>query len=178
MRCRAGSSRRWGTGVRGPGSGGRGWRSLGCALCLRWRGGGAAVSGPTMQGFGRALRQRVSGAEEAGQVGVCLPDANNVISRTHLKKGACTLSRSLALSLPPPLSLSLSLSLSPRSLARSLGVCVHARMRRCVNEAFRNGDTSADISQSQCHKARTFRDGVASVDVSLHRGRRLQDNPP
>ena len=89
-------------------------------------------------------------------MGVCLPGANNVMSRTHLKQDARTLSRSLARSLP--LSLSLSRSLSPRSLARSLGVCVHARMRRCVNEAFRNGDTSADVSRSQSHKTRAFRD--------------------
>jgi hypothetical protein len=66
VRCRAGASHRWGGDVRGPGSGGRGWRALGCARCLRGRGGGAAASGPTLQGFGRARRQRVSGAEEAG----------------------------------------------------------------------------------------------------------------
>ena len=91
--------------------------------------------GAALQGFGRAQRQRVSGAEDAGSVGVCLPGANNVMSRTHLRQDARALSRSLERSLP--LSLSLSRSLSPRSLARSLGVCVHARMRRCVNEAFR-----------------------------------------
>ena len=125
----------------------------------------------------RAQRQRVSGAEDAGSVGVCLPGANNVMSRTHLKKG-CAHSLSLSRPFSPSLSLSLSLSLSPRSLARSLGVFVHARMRRCVNEAFRNGDTSADVSRSQSHKARAFRDGGASADVSRHRGRRLQDNPP
>ena len=87
--------------------------------------------------------------------------------------------RALSLALSPVLSpsLSLSRSLSPCSLARSLGVCVHARMRRCVNEALRNGDTSADVSRSQSHKARAFRDGGASADVSRHRGRRLQDNP-
>ena len=81
--------------------------------------------------------------------------------------------RALSLALSPflsPPSLSLSLSLSPRSLARSLGVCVHARMRRCVNEAFRNGDTSADVSRSKSHKTRAFRDGGASADVSRHRG--------
>ncbi len=37
VRCRAGAR------VRGPGSGGRGWRALGWARCLRERGGGAAV---------------------------------------------------------------------------------------------------------------------------------------
>ena len=75
-------------------------------------------------------------------------------------------------------SLSLSLSLSPRSLARSLGMCVRARMRRCVNGAFRNGGASADVSLSQSHKAGAFRDGGASADVSRRRGRRLQDTPP
>ena len=44
----------------------------------------------------------------------------------------------------------------------------------CVNEAFRNDDTSADVSRSQSHKTRAFRDGGASTDVSCHRGRRLQ----
>ena len=111
-------------------------------------------------------------------MGVCLPGANNVMSRTHLKKGAISLSLSLCLALSLPLSLSLSLSLSPRSLARSLGVCVHARMRRCVNEAFRNGDTSAGVSRSQSHKTRAFRDGGASADVSRRHGLRLQDAPP
>ena len=109
-------------------------------------------------------------------MGVCLSGANIVMSRTHLRQDTRALSRSLERSLP--LSLSLSRSLSPRSLARSLGVCVHARMRRCVNEAFRNGDTSADVSRSQSHKARAFRDGGASADVSRHRGLWLQDAPP
>ena len=86
LRCRAGTRRHWGGGMRGPGSSGRGCRVLGCTRCLRGRGGGASTPG---------LRCRVSEG------------------------------------------LSLSRSLSPRSLARSLGVCVHARMRRCVNEAFR-----------------------------------------
>jgi len=40
-------------------------------------------------------------------VGVCLPGANNVMSRTPLKKDARALSRSLALSLPLSLSLSM-----------------------------------------------------------------------
>ena len=109
-------------------------------------------------------------------MGVCLPGANNVMSRSHLRQEGRALSRSLERSLP--LSLSLSRSLSPRSLARSLGVCVHARMRRCVNEAFRNGDTSADVSRSQSHKTRAFRDGDASADVSRRHGLRLQDAPP
>ena len=146
-----------------------------CAVPAR-AGWGRVHLGAALQGFGRAQRQRVSGAEDAGSVGVCLPGANNVMSRTHLRQVARALSRSLERSLPP--SLSLSRSLSPRSLARSLGVCVHARMRRCVNEAFRNGDTSADVSRSQSHKARAFRDGGASADVSRRRGRRLQDAPP
>jgi hypothetical protein len=64
-----------------------------------------------LQGFGRAQRQRVSGAEDAGSVGVCLPGANNVMSRTLLRQDARTISRSLARSLPLSLSLSLSLSL-------------------------------------------------------------------
>ena len=59
-----------------------------------------------------------------------------------------------------------------------VGVCVQARMRRCVNEAFRNGGTSADVSRSQSHKARAFWDGVASADVSRRHGLRLQDAPP
>ena len=37
VRCRASARRRWGGGVRGPGSGGRGWRALRCARCLRGR---------------------------------------------------------------------------------------------------------------------------------------------
>ena len=96
---------------------------------------GRVHAGAALQGFGRAQRQRMSGAEDAGSVGVCLPGANNVMSRTNLRQDARALSCSLERCLP--LSLSLSRSLSPRSLARSLGVCVHARMRRCVNEAFR-----------------------------------------
>jgi hypothetical protein len=76
--------------------------------------------GAAMQGFGRALRQRVSGAEDAGSVGVCLPGANNVKSRTHLRQEARALSRSLERSLP--LSLSLALSLLASSLA--LWACV------------------------------------------------------
>jgi len=46
-------------GVRGPGSGGYGWRALGRAQCLRERGEGAAASRPALQGFRRARRQRV-----------------------------------------------------------------------------------------------------------------------
>ena len=111
--------------------------------------------GAALQGFGRAQRQRVSGAEDAGSVGVCLPNANNVTSRTHLRQEGRALSRSLERSLP--LSLSLSRSLSPRSLARSLGVCV---------------------SRSQSHKTRASRDGGASADVSRRHGLRLQDAPP
>jgi hypothetical protein len=42
--CLAGARRRWSGGVRGPGSGGHGWRALGCAQCLRGRGEGSAVS--------------------------------------------------------------------------------------------------------------------------------------
>ena len=76
--------------------------------------------GAALQGFGRAQRQRMSGAEDAGSVGVCLPGANNVMNRTHLRQDARALSRSLERSLP--LSLSLSRSLSPRSLA--LWACV------------------------------------------------------
>ena len=72
----------------------------------------------------RAQRQRVSGAEDAGSVGVCLPGANNVMSRTQLRQDARALSLSRSLERSLPLSLSLSRSLSPRSLARSLGVCV------------------------------------------------------
>ena len=45
VRCRAGSRRRWGGGMREPGSSGRGWRALGCTRCLRGRGGGASTSG-------------------------------------------------------------------------------------------------------------------------------------
>ncbi len=47
VRCRADARRRWGGDVRWSGSGCRGWRALGCARCLRGRGGGAAASGPT-----------------------------------------------------------------------------------------------------------------------------------
>ena len=38
-------------------------------------------------------------------------------------------------------------------------------------------DTSADVSRSQSHKARAFRDGVASADVSRRHGLKLQDAP-
>ena len=65
-----------------------------------------------------------------------------------------------------------------RGLARSLGMCVRARMRRCVNKTFRNGVASADVSRSQSHKAGAFRNGGASAHVSRRRGRRLQDAPP
>jgi hypothetical protein len=41
-----------------------------------------------------------------------------------------------------------------------------------------NGGASADVSLSQSHKAREFRDGVASADVSRRHGRRLLDAPP
>ncbi len=58
-------------------------------------------------------------------MGVCLPGANNVMSRTHLKKGARALSLALSLFLSPP-SLSLSLSLLARSLALWACVCAHA----------------------------------------------------
>ena len=51
VRCRADARRRWSGGVRGPGSGGRGWRALGCAQCLRGRGEGAAASRPCIAGF-------------------------------------------------------------------------------------------------------------------------------
>ena len=58
VRCRAGTRRRWGGGMRGPGSSGRGWRALGCTRCLRGRGGGASTSG---------LRCRVSeGRSDSG----------------------------------------------------------------------------------------------------------------
>jgi hypothetical protein len=33
-----------------------------------------------------------------------------------------------------------------------MGMCVRARVRRCVNRAFRNGGASADVSRSQSHK--------------------------
>ena len=59
-----------------------------------------------------------------------------------------------------------------------LGMCVRARMRRCVNKTFRNGGASADVSRSQSHKAGAFRNGGASAHVSRRRGRRLQDAPP
>ena len=58
-----------------------------------------------------------------------------------------------------------------------LGMCVRARMRRCVNKTFRNGGASADVSRSQSHKAGAFRNGGASAHVSRRRGRRLQDPP-
>ncbi len=51
VRCRAGARRRWSYGMRGPGSGGHGWRALGCTQCLRWQGEGAAPSRPALQGF-------------------------------------------------------------------------------------------------------------------------------
>ena len=82
--------------------------------------------GAALQGFGRAQRQRVSGAEDAGSVGVCLPGANNVMSRSHLRQDARTISRSLARSLPLSLSLSLSLSLLARSLSGRVCARAHA----------------------------------------------------
>ena len=48
----------------------------------------------------------MSGAEDAGSVGVCLPGANNVMSRTNLRQDARALSCSLQRSLPLSLSLS------------------------------------------------------------------------
>jgi len=45
LRGRAGTRRRWGGGMRGPGSSGRGWRALGCTRCLRGQGGVASTSG-------------------------------------------------------------------------------------------------------------------------------------
>ena len=59
VRCRAGARRRWSCGVRGPGSGGHGWRALGCTQCLVGLGEGAAASRPALQGFRRTRRQRV-----------------------------------------------------------------------------------------------------------------------
>ena len=84
---------------------------------------GRVHAGAALQGFGRAQRQRMSGAEDAGSVGVCLPGANNVMSRTNLRQDARALSCSLERCLP----LSLSLSLSLSSLARSLSGRVCAR---------------------------------------------------
>jgi len=55
--------------MRGPGSGGHGWRALGCAQCLRGRGEGAAASRPALQGFGRARRQRVGVRGGGSRVG-------------------------------------------------------------------------------------------------------------
>ena len=78
-----------------------------------------------------AQRQRVSGAEDAGSVGVCLPGANNVMNRTHLRQDARALSRSLERSLPPPLSLSRSLSL--RSLARALALSLGSEGVECAS---------------------------------------------
>ena len=51
VRCGADARRRSGGDVRGPGSGGRGWRALGWARCLRGRGGSAAVPRPCIAGF-------------------------------------------------------------------------------------------------------------------------------
>jgi hypothetical protein len=45
--------------LEGSGSGGHGWRALGCAQCLSARDGGAAASRPALQGFRRARRPRV-----------------------------------------------------------------------------------------------------------------------
>ena len=131
VRCRAGTRRRWGGGMRGP------WVERSRVACAgvyavpARAGWGRVHLGAALQGFGRAHRQRVSGAEDAGSVGVCLPGANNVMNRTHLRQDARALSRSLERSLPPPLSLSRSLSL--RSLARALALSLGSEGVECAS---------------------------------------------
>jgi hypothetical protein len=75
-----GRTRRWSGGVRGPGSGGRGWRALGCAQCLRGRGEGEAASRTecsgclllnvkgTFIGMSESRRGIINGAETATSV--------------------------------------------------------------------------------------------------------------
>ena len=46
--------------------------------------------GAALQGFGRAQRQRVSGAEDAGWVGVCLPGAKSALPKINRDGGAST----------------------------------------------------------------------------------------
>ena len=46
--------------------------------------------GAALQGFGRAQRQRVSGAEDAGSVGVCLPGAKSAIPKINTDGVAST----------------------------------------------------------------------------------------
>jgi hypothetical protein len=147
VRCRAGSRRRWGGGMRGPGSSGRGWRALGCTRCLRGRGGGASTSG---------LRCRVSegrsgsGCPGRRTVGVCLPGANNVMSRSHLRQDARTICRSLARSLP--LSLSLSLSLSFRDGGASTDVSRHRgrRLQECASPTLFTRQSRQDQPPLEC----------------------------
>ena len=64
-------------------------------------------------------------------------------------------------------------------------VCARARMGMCVRAAGFARRSGIQVfrlySMGMCvqsHKARAFRDGGAYADVSRHRGRRLQDNPP
>ena len=101
---------------------------------------GRVHAGAALQGFGRAQRQRMSGAEDAGSVGVCLPGANNVMSRTNLRQDAralsCSLERSLPLSLSLPLSCRHGLRLQDapplESCVRSDELTLPMRMHCCL----------------------------------------------
>ena len=55
--------------MRGPGSVGHGWHTLGREQCLRGRGEGAAESRPTLQGFRRTQLQRVGVRGGGSRVG-------------------------------------------------------------------------------------------------------------
>ena len=129
---------------------------------------GRVHAGAALQGFGRAQRQRMSGAEDAGSVGVCLPGANNVMSRTHLRQDARTISRSLARSLP--LSLSLSLSLSFRDGGASTDVSRHRGRRLQGQEEDRDpflGSWRKATSRPSAPQRRWLQDGFYSGERDL-----------
>jgi len=113
-----------GGGLRGPGSGGRGWRALGCARWLRERSTGAAASGPALQGFRRARRPQMGvrggggGGGEGWKVldGVHHPNSNcsTIRCNTCCRRSRChetpqTVQRSTR---TPPAMVLLSLNLS------------------------------------------------------------------
>jgi len=157
VRCRAGARRRWSCGVRGPGSGGHGWRALGCTQCLVV--GGRMLAGRWWWALGCTLLlaaraeygMRVAWARVEG---VTLQGFEDWTVRCRIWAGvprslSLTLSLSLSLSRLLTCSLSLALSLSPRAVRNG------ARLRRSSRK---NSDASAHVSR--------------------RRGRRLQGCPP
>ena len=80
-------ARRWSGGVRGPGSGGRGWRALGWAQCLRERGGVAAVPRPCIAGF-RSVGVGVRAAAARAECGWGGADARGVVGAFDHRRGS------------------------------------------------------------------------------------------